>query len=106
MGVNRGQEIDHTVTVDGNQVIKGMSYRDFRRVKPETELEQVRLEKAMLSKRWTGSTEDKTLWGQLCEREKGLSPVKYGSATNSNRQMRGYIQKRRLEDAQRRPGLH
>jgi len=105
MGVNRGQEIDHLVTVEGNQVFKRMSYRDFRRAKPETELEQVRLEKAMLSKRWRGSTEDKVLWGQLCEREKGLSPVKYGSATNNNEQMRGYIQRRRLEDAQRRAGL-
>ena len=82
-----------------------MSYRDFRRAAPKTELEKVRALKAELSKRWTGSTEDKTLWGQLCEKEKGLSPVKYGSATNSNEQMADYIRKRRLEDAQRRPGM-
>ena len=82
-----------------------MAYRDFRRANPETELEKVRLAKAELSARWTGSTEDKTEWAQLRALERGLSPVKYGSATNSNAQMRDYIRKRRLEDAQRRPGL-
>ena len=77
--------------------------RDFRRGEAKTELEKVRALKAELSKSWTGSTEDKTLWGQLCAKEKGLSPVKYGSAINSNREMADYMRQRRLEDAQRRP---
>ena len=82
-----------------------MAYRDFRREKPSTELERVRLAKAELSARWTGSTANKTEWSQLRAMERRLSPVKYGSATNSNAQMADYIARRRQEDTQRRAGV-
>ena len=81
-----------------------MSYRNFRREAPKNELDRVRLAKAELSARWTGSTADKTEWAQLRAVERGLSPVKYGSATNSNAEMKAYITKRRQEDAERRSG--
>ena len=83
-----------------------MSYRDFRREAPKNELDRVRLAKAELSARWTGSTADKTEWSQLRALERRLSPVKYGSATNTNAQMADYIARRRQEDAQGRAGGH
>ena len=59
--------------------------------------------KKVLGKVWTGTTEQKRMYGALKDKEREL--IASGEAMESEVYgMRAYLRKRQMEDAQRRPG--